>query len=65
MLKRIINGKSVEGTQQEWDDFDKALKERAGKTSEGPNYIVCSGMSPVLDGKYIQHLYITPIGCSG
>ena len=54
MIKRVIDGKQVEGTQEEWDAFDKALKSRTeGKVD--PVYF-CSGASLELASNFNQYL---------
>lgn len=63
MIKRVIDGKHVEGTQEEWDAFDKALKSRTeGKLD--PVYL-CSGAGPELVSWFSSYLYRPPTGVSG
>jgi hypothetical protein len=53
MLKRIINGLEVEGTEKEWEDFD-AFVEKKKKANDGTDYFL-SGIqfSGMPEYKYI------------
>lgn len=63
MIKRVIDGKQVEGTQEEWDAFDKALKSR---TEDKIDHVyLCSGASPELASYFSSYLYRPSIGVSG
>jgi hypothetical protein len=55
VIKRVIDGKQVEGTQEEWDAFDKALKSRTEDGKIDPVYL-CSGMSKELASSFNQYL---------
>lgn len=62
MLKRIINGLEVEGTEKEWNDFDESVKEKMKNDNRVKYFLSPSGKSPEKE----EYIYIQPmIVCTG
>lgn len=57
MLKRIINGLEVEGTEKEWKDFDEFV-EKKKKANDGTDYFL-SGIQVSGMPEY-KYIYPTP-----